>query len=302
MTSAGIQALRTITLVALLTAGATGVSAHPGGSIVVDRQGQVYFVDTGAGVWKIDLQGKSTLIHTVAYHWMALDETGHFAKSTALGESDGGTFERITPPGALPALIISSDYPIAVGADGGLYYVPYAPSGPRQLIRRTPDGRRSVFATLPIAQGPKPMQWVNGIVNGPDGSLYIADNDAVRKIDRSGKVSTVRDGITADCPTPLSDTPKLPYLRGLAISADGTIYAAANGCRSVIAIQAQGPIRTLLKAEPPWSPTAVALSGKDVYVLEYVHTPADDRKEWNPRVRQIGADGTIKTVITVQRH
>jgi hypothetical protein len=32
--------------------------AHPGAGIVVDRRGQVFFIDTGAGVWKIDLQGE----------------------------------------------------------------------------------------------------------------------------------------------------------------------------------------------------------------------------------------------------
>jgi len=34
------------------------IMAHPGSGIVVDRRGEVYFIDTGAGVWKIDLQGK----------------------------------------------------------------------------------------------------------------------------------------------------------------------------------------------------------------------------------------------------
>lgn len=302
MPSIGSKILRTVALLALVAAGASDTTAHPGGSIVVDRQGQVYFVDTGAGVWKIDTQGKLSLIHTVAYHWMALDEKGHFAKSNALGEFDGGTFERITPAGSLPTLIISSDYPITVGADGGLYYVPYDANGPRRLIRRTPSGQRSVFATLPTVQAPKPMLWVNGLATGSDGSVYIADNDAVRKVDIRGGVSTVHDAITSDCSAPLSDTPKLPFLRGLALASDETIYAAANGCRSVIAMPAKGPIRTILKAEPPWSPTGVAVSGKEVYVLEYLHIPADDRKVWIPRVRKIGADGVVTTIAVVNRN
>ena len=146
------------------------------------------------------------------------------------------------------------------------------------------------------------MLWINGIAAGRDGMLYIADNDAVRKIDRNGSLSTVRDAIQApDCLNPLPDTPTLPYLRGLAVAPDGIIYAAANGCRSVIAIPAEGPIRTLLKAEPPWSPTGVALHGKEVYVLEYLHTPGDDRREWTPRVRKIAADGRISTLATIER-
>jgi hypothetical protein len=282
---------------------AAGVAvAHPGSSILVDARGQVYFVDTGQGVWKLDLQGNLTLINASGYHWMALDETGHFAGSNTLGEFDRGSFERVTPAGAVPALIISSDYPIAIGHEGGLHYVPYNPSGLRELVRRMPDGRRSVFATLPAVTRPKPMMWVNGIVAGPDGALYITDNDAIRKVDRGGAVSTLREGIQApDCADPLPDTPQLPYLRGLAIAADGTIYAAANGCRAVIALPANGPARTVLKAERPWSPVGVAVARGDVYVLEYLHSAGEDRKEWVPRVRKIAPGGAVTTLATVQR-
>jgi DNA-binding beta-propeller fold protein YncE len=233
---------------------------------------------------------------------MALDEKGHFAKSKALGNFDRGSFERITPVGSIPTLIISSDYPIAVGEDGGLYYVPYDRSGSRELVRRVPDGQRSVLARLPTDTGAQPMLWVNGIATGPGGSLYITDNDAVRKIDRKGTVTTWRDAIQVPgCSDPLPDTPKLPYLRGLAVASDGTIYAAANGCRAVIQVPAQGPIKTVLKAERPWSPTGVALSGNDICVLEYLHTPGDDRKEWTPRIRRIGPGGKVRTLATVNR-
>jgi hypothetical protein len=39
-------------LLALVTAGVafTAVFAHPGSGIVVDRRGQIYFIDTGQGV------------------------------------------------------------------------------------------------------------------------------------------------------------------------------------------------------------------------------------------------------------
>jgi hypothetical protein len=275
--------------------------AHPGSSIVVDPSGLVYFVDTGGGVWKLDLQGRLTLVHTLAYHWMALDAKGHFAGS-GLGDFDGGSFECVTPAGAATTVIVSSDYPITIGQDGALYYVPYSADDPRQVVRRTPAGQRSVFATLPANAGPKPMMWVNGIAAGADGFLYIADNDTVWRVDRNGAVTLFRGAVKApDCPDPLPDTPGLPYLRGLAVHAGGTIYTAANGCRTVIAIPATGPVRTVLKAEPPWSPTAVALSGNDVYALEYLHIPADDRKAWIPRVRKVDADGKVTMLAIVKR-
>jgi hypothetical protein len=290
------------TSVILLLANAHAAEAHPGAGIVVDAHGQVFFVDTGQGVWKLDTQGAVTLSHPRAYHWMALDEKGQFANSQALGDFDRGSFERITPAGSVPALIISSDYPISVGQDGALYYVPYNRDGPRQLVRRTADGRRSVFAELPTETGPQAARWVNGIATGFDGSFYVADDDAIWKIDRTGVVTAFREAIEGpDCSDALPDTPKLPFLRGLAVHPDGTIYAAASGCRTVIQVPARGKIRTVLRAEAPWSPTAVALSGTDIYVLEYLHTPGDDREEWLPRVKKIGADGQVTTLTTVKR-
>jgi hypothetical protein len=286
----------------LLVTATAGAFAHPGSGIAVDAQGQVYFVDTGEGVWKLDSRGRLTLINKLAFHWMALDKNGEFAKSPALGNFDSGSFERITPAGSVPALIISSDYPVAVGEDGGLYYVPNNNTGRRELARRMPNGQRTVFAVLPTPATPEPMLWVNGIAACADGSLYITDNDAVRKVDRNGTVSTFRDAIrVADCSDPLPDAPQLPYLRGLAVAQGGTIYAAANGCRAVIAIPTKGPVKTLLKSEAPWSPTGIATSGSEVYVLEYLHTPGDNRREWIPRVRKISADGKITTLVTIER-
>ena len=282
--------------------GTASTLAHPGSGIVVDDHGQIYFVDTGQGVWKLSANGKPVLIHTLAYHWMAIDEKGHFAKSEALGDFDDGSFVRITPAGAVPALLISSDYPIAVGQDGGLYYVPYNKAGVRELIRRMPNGQRSVFATLPIVNNPKPMLWINGIASARDGSLYVTDNDAVRKVDTNGNVSTTRETFDLQgCANALPDTPKLPYLRGLAVAGDGTIYAAANGCRTVLSIPLKGTVKTILAAELPWSPTGVALSRGAIYVLEYLHTRGDDRKEWVPRVRKYTRDGRVTTVVAIER-
>ncbi len=291
-----------LAILILLAVSASTANAHPGGSIVVDALGQVFFVDTGEGVWRINTQGRLSLYHTRSYHWMAIDENGRFARSQSLGSFDRGEFERVSPAGAIPALIVSSDYPVVVGRDGGLYYVPYNSEGPRQMIRKMPDGSRSVLANLPATGGDKPMQWVNGIAAGPEGALYFSDNDAVRRIDSAGTVSTIRGGIQApDCANPLPDTPKLPYLRGLAVHSNGAIYVVANGCRTVIQITPQGAIKTVLKAEGHWSPTGVAIFGNDIYVLEYLHTPGGDRREWTPRVRKIASDGSISTVATISR-
>src|SRR6266480_1657049 len=69
-----------------------------------------------------------------------------------------------------------------------------------------------------------------------------------------------------------------PYLRGLAVAPDGTIFVAASGCGAVLKVTPRGAIATVLRTTSPWSPTAVAVSPSGLYVLEYIHTAAEDRQ------------------------
>src|SRR5678816_2061358 len=66
------------------------VFAHPGSGITVDRLGQVYFLDTGSGLWKIDTHGKLTKLSGLLNHWLAIDVNNWFGKTPlptgALGE------------------------------------------------------------------------------------------------------------------------------------------------------------------------------------------------------------------------
>src|SRR5256885_11517465 len=48
-----------------------------------------------------------------------------------------------------------------------------------------------------------------------------------------------------------------PFLRGLAVDARGTVFAAATGCRAVVKITPDGQASVVMRAETPWSPTGV---------------------------------------------
>ena len=139
-------------------------SAHPGSGIAVDKDGQVFFTDTGHGVWKIDAQGKLIDIPSSRFHWLAMDEAGRFADSE---RSFGEWFERATPKGAKPCIIQCSDFPIAIGGDGNLYYADTR-AGQGRIVRRTPEGRESVLARDAA------FEHTDGITCSSDGSLYIA--------------------------------------------------------------------------------------------------------------------------------
>lgn len=271
---------------------ATTIFAHPGSGIVVDRKGVVYFLDTGGGVWKIDPRGKLTHHANPRFHWMAIDERSpDFAR---LPSPRGG---ELTGIGMNPRLLVSSDVPVAVGSDGAIYYPELGGDGRLRILRFTRAGEQSVRATLPGN-----LRWINGLASAPGGSLYYTEDKAVRKIDARGAVTPLAENVSVpNCSAIPGTEPGTPYLRGLAVRGDGAVFVAASGCGAVLKITRRGEITTILRTTSPWSPTAVAVSARTLYVLEYVHTEAEDRQAWIPRVRKVLPNGQILTIAAVER-
>lgn len=276
------------------------IFAHPGSGIVIDTSGQVFFTDTGRGVWKIDVQGNLTYLPSHKFHWMAIDEAGYFSASE---KNFGEYFERVTPQHAKPALLMCSDFPVTVHSDGNMYYADSRP-GYHRIMRRRPDGKESVLASG------EAFEATTGIASGPDGSLYVTDGgrshtNAIRKITMDGKVSTIAaDFVAHDSATSPPPEDRGTSCRGLAVDSQGTVYVAATGDRSVLKITPQGKATVVLRAISPWSPTGVTVSGSEVYVLEWRDAPPSEletRSAWIPRVRKIGRDGKVTTLATVSR-
>jgi DNA-binding beta-propeller fold protein YncE len=150
---------------------------------------------------------------------------------------------------------------------------------------------------------------VTGIATGPDGSIYITEADngsatAIRKIEMDGRISTVARFTGKETKDrPLETTPS--FCRGLAVDANGTVYVAATGSRSILKVDPQGTMSTIMETESPWSPTGVAIFNGEVYVLEW-RDPDDPsqsevREAWTPRVRKLGKDGKVTTLAMVAR-
>ena len=107
-----MQTLRTNcrrTVLALAAACLLSIPAlgHPGSGIAVDRLGQVYFLDTGAGLWKIDAHGKLVRMSETRFHWLALDTNDRF-RNTPLPSGSDWEIKRV---GAHPTLLLASDFP-----------------------------------------------------------------------------------------------------------------------------------------------------------------------------------------------
>lgn len=268
---------------------ASAALAHPGSSIAVSKTGTVTFVDTGAGVFAIDASGRVERREGPAFHWFAFDPDSRF-RNTPWPSIPGAEFR------SAGNVVLSSDYPVTIGRDGRFYYPDGSGGRQIRIVAIEPSGARSVFATLPpIRRGGETVAWLNGLASAPDGSLLYTEDRAIRKIDARGRVSTVVENIAVpNCATiPHTEGPVGPYLRGLAVAGDGTIYVAASGCGALLRVDLAGRVITVLRTSPPWSPTAVAVNGRDLYVLEYLHTASDNRREWVPRVRKVAGDGKV---------
>lgn len=269
-------------------------TAHPGSGIVVDQQGRVFFQDSAAGaIWMIDPKGKLTKYYDkLGGHWMALDQEGGFARSNL------DMVRRITPDGARPALLVADGgAPVAVNRDGNLYYGLVKEGGQVRIgiTRISPDGVKSPFA--PEMTKRIEDVGITGLAAGPDGLLYVACPNAVLKVKPDGTYATVaRPVVVSDCDEERAGDNPSPYLRGLDVDARGSVYAAANGCHCVVKITRDGKVTTVLKSERPWSPTGVAVSGDEVYILEYTHSLQGRDQGWRPRVRKLSAAGRITTV------
>jgi hypothetical protein len=210
----------------------------------------------------------------------------------------------ITRVGAAPTLLVASDFPLAIGANGNLYYPNYASGSGLQILELTPAGRTTVLTNLASTASGN-LRWLNGLAAGLDGSLYYSEDNAIRRISARGEVSTVIANPTLPTCVSIPGNTR-PMLRGLAADSQGTIYVAASGCASVLKVSAHGQVTTVLQLQSPWTPTAVALFGGDIYVLEYLQTAAslepEDRLAWLPRVRKITANGRSSIIAKVQRH
>ena len=275
----------------ILVAASFAAIAHPGSGIVVDLQGNLFFQDGLARtIWKIDPQGQVTAHYDkLGGHWMALDGQDKFARAKS------SLVEWLAPS----LVVADGGAPITINTDGNLYYgLGLSSTGQVSvgMMRIFPDGRQEPFA-LGFAKRIENL-GITGLTSGPDATLYVACLTDVWKVKTDGTFSALATSIVLkDCD---ADAPT-SFLRGLGVDSRATVYAAATGCRAIVKITASGQVETVLKAERPWSPTGVAVSKDEVYVLEYTNANGAAVEGWLPRVRKLGRDGKVRTLATISK-
>src|SRR5688500_13811000 len=133
--------MRTLTLrltaLLIITVLAGASHAHPGAAIAVSN-GIVYFVDTGAGVFSIEANGRVVRREGPAFHWFAFDPGSQFRK-TPWPSMPNAEFRSA---GVNPTVVLSSDFPVTIGSDGKFYFPDGTNAGGVRIVAIEPSGAR----------------------------------------------------------------------------------------------------------------------------------------------------------------
>jgi hypothetical protein len=257
--------LRKLLLVLLVFA--SPALAHPAWGIVTDDTGNVYFTDL-INVWRIDHgTGALTLAHRgtddVHIHAISPDRVRGFVAGPPPGYGlDQDNNRRRT------TMILKNGHVLAGGAYG------FA------------DGVTTAAR----------FSNVVGMIIGPGGDLYVTDGDALRRVTPAGVVTTIARNLAApDAQT--RETLSFGGIFGLAVTTSRFVYVADLRNRRVLRIAPNGGVTVAVRADPPWTPTGVAVANTgDLYILEVGFRPPST---WiQPRVRKV-SNGRVSTVAVI---
>lgn len=263
--------------------------AHPGWGIVRDTQGNTYFTDLKQ-VWKLSPDGKlSVAVPHVHTHELVIDSRGYVYGEDLTYESAGDkwhdSYWRLSPGGrvetVVPDDLVVRGVSLLRDSAGSMYSVEQN----NHTRARTVVLKRASDHTVEWAGGAfgrkdglgaaAQFGSVGGMDVLPDGTIYLVDGDALRKIAPDATVTTLATGL--DKPAKLiQGTGGLSNARSGVRFANGSVYVADYDNRRVLKLSADGKQRVTAYESPlGWGPTGIWVEGEDVYVLESRHPFGD---------------------------
>ncbi|MBS1811172.1 MAG: SMP-30/gluconolactonase/LRE family protein [Acidobacteria bacterium] len=289
--------------------------ADPSNTLVVDKQGRVYFGDVLHNtVWKIEDGKLIPFIKDKHSHRVVLDEQGNLYGEHLeyVPGNDSWRFHmwKATPAGEVRYIVPpASGFPwgLLMDKEGNRYE--WAGNNNKKddsrIVKRLPDGKLVTIAGQgwgwADGQGTQAkFTSIGGITWGPDSALYVTDSDAVRRVALDGTVTTITRGNDELRPNLKARVlgGSGGQLFGLTLDAEGNFYVANYGGEKVVKIASDGKILAAFDSESGWAPSGVAVAGGDLYVLEFQSDLMASEKK-GPRVRKISADGKALMLGTV---
>jgi sugar lactone lactonase YvrE len=250
--------------------------------VVLDKQGNLYVADGGDNnsIRKIDLAGVSTTLAgsqegyaegagtAAAFNTpsgMAIDAAGNLY----VADTGNNAIRKVTPAGLVSTLAgdglagnkdgngagAQFNGPIGVAVDAaGVVYVADTYNDRIRRIAVNGDvttiagGKRAGMADGAAAEAL--FDTPTGLAISAAGELYIADtgNNAIRKLDKDGKVSTIAAAREDDRDSLL----RSPV--GIALTADGYLYLASSSHGRLAQITPAGEVVTIVDGDHPAQP------------------------------------------------
>lgn len=125
------------------------------------------------------------------------------------------------------------------------------------LLCRRPDGEVVQASAMRF-------QTIDGMTEGRDGTIVLADGARLRAVHRNGSVSTL---------TPPLTKPRWGEdLLGLSTMRDGTVYIADHAGRRILRWR-NGEVEEVERSGFWWSPAGVEHHRGELYVLEHLRPP-----------------------------
>ena len=244
--------------------------AHPPISVVMDRQGNVFYSDANR-VWMVRPDGqKSIAVPNVHSHELFLDSAGNLYGDHLWYEggitnkqwhhrvwkrSANGTISDVIPSTSG----FRTDYSFVRDKHGNMYYAAKASS--QQIRRRPPVGAATVFS-------PGPFTDIRSMVAGPDGTLYLIDSGDLKRVSPDGKVAVLARRLGTRSLARLG-VDKRRAVMGLWLDSAQNVYAARYGSGDVKRISSSGEVATVAHSGLPWGPTGgLAAPNGDLWILE----------------------------------
>lgn len=272
--------------------------AHPSSGIVVDAHGHIYLLYRG--LMQLDSSGTLTTIRDdTGGHWLTLNPGGAFSNMPS-------AYKQVSRDGT--TMLYGDGAPLTVTADGNLYYATDGsqtlPTGALAIARVSHSGQPVLFSPSLQQKLAELEDGITGLASDSHSSIYVATWKGIFQLNSAGSiVRSLYPLAVPDCDNDPADhrpiNSGIPLFRGIGVDSAGNIYAAATSCHQVVQITPHGQVTSILKSERPWTPTGIAVTADEIYVLEFTNANGPRTEGWSPRLRKRNKHGVWSTLVEV---